>query len=170
MYNNSQVIVSQVNNEYVVHSDNLKEYSEKVIQLVAQFHNFVLEKIDRSKNEVADKLTKIASGETPNDLKIEIELYSSTTHIQPLHPIMSDAPTWVDEIINYISQDILPDDKERARQIRKRVVQYIVLNNVLYRRSFIKSLLRCVPPSLTQSILEELHEGFVADTPVLDPY
>lgn len=74
MYNDSQVIVSQVNNEYVVHSNNLKEYSEKVIQLVAQFHNFVLEKIDRSKNEVADKLTKITSGETPNDLKIEIEL------------------------------------------------------------------------------------------------
>lgn len=94
MYNDSQVIVSQVNNEYVVHSDNLKEYAEKVIQLVAQFHNFVLEKIDRSKNDVADKLTKIASDETPNDLKIEIELYSSTTHIQPLHPIMSDTPTW----------------------------------------------------------------------------
>lgn len=37
LFSDSQVIVRQVNNEYAVNSDNLKEYVEKVTQLVAQF-------------------------------------------------------------------------------------------------------------------------------------
>lgn len=37
VFNDSQVIVSQVNNQYVVHSDNLKEHTKKVPQLIAQF-------------------------------------------------------------------------------------------------------------------------------------
>lgn len=103
VFSDSQVIVRQVNNEYAVNSDNLKEYVEKVTQLVAQFRYFALEKMDRSNNEVADKLAKIAAEKTPNDLEVEIELFPSPVHIQPLHPATSDPPTWVDEIMNYIS-------------------------------------------------------------------
>lgn len=117
VFSDSQVIVSQVNNEYVVHSDNLKEYTEKVPQLITQFRYFTLEKVDQSNNEMADKFAKIASGETPNDMEIEIELYPSLAHIQPLQSVTCDPPTWVDELMNYISLDILPDDKERARHI-----------------------------------------------------
>lgn len=127
VFSDSQVIVRQVNNEYAVNSDNLKEYVEKVTQLVTQFRYFALEKMDRSNNEVADKLAKIAAEKTPNDLEVEIELFPSPVHIQPLHPATSDPPTWVDEIMNYISQDILPNIKKKAMQILKCAAQYSYL-------------------------------------------
>lgn len=63
-----------MNNEYVVTSDNLKEYAEKVNQLIAKFYLFTLEKIDRNKNNVVDRLAKNGSGETSNDIAVDIEL------------------------------------------------------------------------------------------------
>lgn len=103
------------NDEHVVHSDNLKVYAERVTQLKAQFRHFTIEKIDLSKNEAANKLAKIALGETPNDDGIEIEHPPLVTSIQPVRQTGSREPTWIDEIMNYISNDILPLDKGKAR-------------------------------------------------------
>lgn len=111
----SQVVVGQVNHDYVVNSDNLKEYAEKVNLLASRFWHFTLEKVDRNSNETAKRLAKIASGETNNDLGSLVELLSTSEHIQPLQSAASYFPTWVDELVNYISLNILPDDKDKAR-------------------------------------------------------
>lgn len=73
-----------VNNDFAVHSENLTAYVEKVASLKDKFRYFKLHKLSRAENEVVDRLTKIASGETPNDDDIEIELCSQTSSVQPL--------------------------------------------------------------------------------------
>lgn len=50
-----------------MNSDNLKEYAERVNRLVTKFGQFTVEKVDQSHSEVGDKLTKIASRESPNE-------------------------------------------------------------------------------------------------------
>lgn len=67
--------------------------------------------------------------------------------------------------MKYILHDALPDYKIKARQIQKRAARYIVHDNVLYRRSFTKLLLRCISPALTSVILEELHGGICGGHP-----
>lgn len=54
----------------------------------------------------------------------------------------------IDEIKDFIEQDILQDDPIEARRLRKLSARYLIHDGILYRRSFSKPLLRCVPPNL----------------------
>lgn len=92
-------------------------YAEKVDQLVAQFQYFALKKIDQSLNEATNKLVKIALRESPNDLGVSVELHSMLGSMLPLHQSALDPPTWIDELRDFISSSILPEDKNRVRQI-----------------------------------------------------
>lgn len=158
----SQVVVIQVNHEYVIHLDNLKAYAYKANRL--NFQYFELIKISRDENEEADKLAKITSGETPNDDRIEVELPNSGHLVLPLQQTEQVGPSWEDKIKVYIIHDVLPNDNVKARQIRSRATRYLVLNDTLYRRSFTKSLLRCIPPNLTIQVQEKMHEEIYEGT------
>ena len=54
-------------------------------------------------------------------------------------------------------------DVEEARKIRKRVVRFMILNDVLYKRGFSMSYLKCVKEDEAKYILEEVHEGICGD-------
>nr|GEW52812.1 hypothetical protein [Tanacetum cinerariifolium] len=54
---------------------------------------------------------------------------------------------------------ILPDEKKKARAIRRKAGRYIVTNGVLYKRSFLGPWLRCVEPLQANYVLREIHEG-----------
>lgn len=71
-YNDSQVVISKVYNDFIVHSENLIAYAEKVVEPKMKFRYFELRKLSRNKNEMADKLAKIKSRETPNDEGIKV--------------------------------------------------------------------------------------------------
>lgn len=111
----SQVVVRQVNSEYAVNFDNLKKYAKKVNLLAVQFQYFILGKIGRDDNVAADKLAKIASGEASNDSGITVELVSHLAPFFPNQSIAFDFSSWVDELINFISYDIQPEDRDKAR-------------------------------------------------------
>lgn len=61
--------------------------------------------------------------------------------------------TWINDINNYIERDILPEEPNEAKRIQRQSTRYIVHEGLLYRRSFTKPLLRCIPPNMTHSIL-----------------
>lgn len=73
VYSDSQVVVRQMNDEYAVKSDNLKEYATMAKRLSATFEHFQLRKISRSENTEADKLAKMASGEPAEVYTVEVE-------------------------------------------------------------------------------------------------
>lgn len=83
-YNDSHVVVSQVNDESAVHSENLKAYAERANSLKIKFCYLKLSKINRSENEAVDRLAKITSDETLNNEGVEVELHSQVLSIQPL--------------------------------------------------------------------------------------
>lgn len=153
-----------MNNEYLVNPDSLRGYPKKVNLLIAQLLYFSLNKIDRSQNLAADKLAKIASRESPNDQGITMELLTTLTHVLPLQQA-SFAPTWINKLRDFITSNVLPENKNNAKQIQRRVTRYTVINDILYNRSFTRPLLRCILPDLTQSMLEEMHEGVCGGHP-----
>jgi len=66
----------------------------------------------------------------------------------------------MDEIIEYLKNDVLPEDHHRRYRIRIRSARYwLSPKGLLYRRSFTGAYLRCVHPSEVEGILQELHEG-----------
>ena len=69
-------------------------------------------------------------------------------------------PSWMDSIIRFLREDILPEEKIEVDKIRRTATSYWLLeDHKLYKRSFSGLYLLCVHPELTESLLEELHEG-----------
>ena len=66
----------------------------------------------------------------------------------------------MDSIIRFLREDILPEEKIEVDKIRRNATNYwLSEDHKLYKRSFSGPYLLCVHPELTESLLEELHEG-----------
>ena len=66
----------------------------------------------------------------------------------------------MDSIIQFLKEDILLEKRIETNKIQRRATRYwLSENQKLYKRSFSGPYLLCVHPELTESLLEELHEG-----------
>ena len=89
------------------------------------------------------------------------DLYKPTEvrEVAKIHQIRV-VPSWMDSIIRFLREDILPEEKIEADKIRRKATNYWLLeDHKLYQCSFSGPYLLCVHPELTESLLEELHEG-----------
>ena len=69
-------------------------------------------------------------------------------------------PSWMDSIIRFLKEDILPEEKIEADNIRRKATSYwLSEDHKLYKHSFSEPYLLFVHPKLTESLLEELYEG-----------
>ena len=65
----------------------------------------------------------------------------------------------MDSIIQFLKEDILPEERIEADKVRRKATRYwLSENQKLYKRSFSGPYLLCVHPESTESLLEELHE------------
>ena len=90
------------------------------------------------------------------DLYKPTETRRETTQI---HQIRA-GPSWMDSIIQFLKEDILPEERTEADKVQRKATRYwLSENQKLYKRSFSGPYLLCVHPELTESLLKELHEG-----------
>ena len=89
------------------------------------------------------------------------DLYKSTEtrrYTAQIHQIRA-RPSLMDSIIQFLKEDILPEERIDTDKIRKKATRYwLSENQKLYKRSFLGPYLLCVHPDLIESLLEELHE------------
>ncbi|XP_076916580.1 uncharacterized protein LOC143576363 [Bidens hawaiensis] len=62
-------------------------------------------------------------------------------------------------IVNFLSSGILLDKKAEARKIRHKALNYTLQSGILYQRSYLGPLLRCVDAQDANYQLREIHEG-----------
>ncbi|GJZ73452.1 hypothetical protein Tco_0637598 [Tanacetum coccineum] len=67
--------------------------------------------------------------------------------------------TWMTPIKEYLENATLPQKKGKARRLKSRSKQYVMLEGVLYRKSFLGSWLRCVGTVPGDYVIKEIHEG-----------
>ena len=72
---------------------------------------------------------------------------------------VEEGETWMTPLVQYLEADILPEDRNEARKIKKQAARYYISQEKLYRRSFSGPYLRCVTPREATRILVEQHEG-----------
>ena len=83
---------------------------------------------------------------------------TETREIAQIHQIRV-VPSWMDSIIRFLREDILPEERMKANKIRRKATSYwLSEDHKLYKRSFSGPYLLCVHLELTESLLEELHE------------
>ncbi|XP_033138748.1 uncharacterized protein LOC117129295 [Brassica rapa] len=179
----SQLVANQFSSEYETRNDRMNAYLQVVQKLSQDFTNFTLTKIPRSDNSSADALAALASTSDPllrrmipveSIDKPSIELVMGVNIIDDLDEEMDDTnemnePTpekevedlidWRDEIKLYITEETTPDNRWAARRLKARCAHYVMNDNVLFKWSSTKALLRCIHGQEVRWVLEETHEG-----------
>jgi hypothetical protein len=72
-------------------------------------------------------------------------------------------PEWAMEIIQFLRNGLLPEDKVAARKIKIQAARFCLLGEVLYKRGYSEPLLKCLSKTEADYVLREIHEGVCGD-------
>ena len=68
-------------------------------------------------------------------------------------------PSWIDSIVLFLKEDILPESKSEADKVRRKAPRFwLSEDQKLNRRSFFGPYLLCINLEAVELLLEELHE------------
>ncbi|GJV75364.1 reverse transcriptase domain-containing protein [Tanacetum coccineum] len=158
----SRLVANQVNGSYIAKESGMVQYLDKVKTLAKSFKEFSIKQIPRSENKKADALSKIAStsfAHLNKQVLVEELKEKSINEREILDVVEEEGNTWMTPICEYLAKEILPEDKKKARAVRRKAVRYAMINGTLYKKSFLGPWLRCVGPLQANYVLREIHEG-----------
>ena len=73
--------------------------------------------------------------------------------------INNEPLSWMDPIIMYLLHEDLPNNKNKARNLRIKAARYALIGNHLYHKSFTGLYLICLNSEDARRLLEEIYEG-----------
>ncbi|XP_076900748.1 uncharacterized protein LOC143554987 [Bidens hawaiensis] len=155
------LIAGQINGTYEAKNDVMDSYLSKEKDLIRQLSSFNIVHIKRSENKSADDLSKLASTNFEHfakDIRVEVLEHPSVPQNQVL-VIQTGVESWMTPIKAYLSSGALPTEKAEARKIKHKALNYQLNDDVLYRRSFLGPLLRCVDAEDANYLIREIQEG-----------
>ncbi|KAK8957541.1 hypothetical protein KSP39_PZI001125 [Platanthera zijinensis] len=150
----SLVMASQVLGNFETREPVLKRYLMLVKVEVGRFKSFTIEHIPRTENEEADVLAKygLSSGGTTS------ELFRPAVEEEGLMQI-DQCPSWMDPLILYLSTGNLHQSVKDKKKFRLKAAHYYLISDILYRKTFLSTMARCVSESEVPTILREVHSG-----------
>ncbi|GJW06745.1 reverse transcriptase domain-containing protein [Tanacetum coccineum] len=158
----SKLVANQVNGSYIAKESGMVQYLNKVKTLAKSFKEFSIKQIPRSENKKADALSKIAStsfAHLNKQVLVEELKEKSINEKEILDIVEEEGNTWMTPICEYLTKEILSEDKKKARAVRQKAANYAMINGTLYKKSFLGPWLRCVGPLQANYVLREIHEG-----------
>ncbi|KFK32360.1 hypothetical protein AALP_AA6G231400 [Arabis alpina] len=183
-FSDSQLVTNQLNHEYDAREDRMSAYlqlTEKII--LDHFDSFLLSKVPRAENSKADALASLGSSsgterhrtipvgilpdpsiELPRGQSSIMSITELETEPEPnSEPISipgasTSSADWREEIIKYITQGIVPEDKWAARRLKTRSVRYVMLEDKLFRWNAAGVLLQCIAGGEIYLALAKTHE------------
>ncbi|XP_077246100.1 uncharacterized protein LOC143885957 [Tasmannia lanceolata] len=163
VYSDSQLVVEQVNGAYEAKGLRMKRYLHKEKEKLKRMGEVEILQVPRGMNNRVDALSKMASEETHDfgTVLTEILLHPSIDEVQVLK--IPPGPNWMDLIMRFLKDGILPEDKLEARRLTARAAHYVLHGPRLYKRSYTWPYLRCLVPSESEYALREVHEGICGD-------
>ncbi|CAJ2665932.1 unnamed protein product [Trifolium pratense] len=167
IYTDSQLVASQVLEEYQTKNDNLSEYLVLVKEKITKFNSVEILHVPREHNKRADILSKLASTKRKGGNKSVIQEILPRPSIEKPNKVVDinvigDKDCWMTPVYNFLEHGTLPDDQKQAAVVRRRACSYVILDGKLYRRGFSIPLLKCVDEDTADYILREVHEGINA--------
>ncbi|GKD04868.1 hypothetical protein Tco_1179842, partial [Tanacetum coccineum] len=71
--------------------------------------------------------------------------------------VEEEGPTWMTLIGNYLKKGMLPEDPVHARTLMEKIENYTMEDGVLYMKSYLVPLMRCVGPLQANYVSREVH-------------
>ncbi|GFS37978.1 hypothetical protein Acr_00g0055000 [Actinidia rufa] len=131
IFNDSQLVVNQVQGDYLAKDARMMAYLDEV---------------------------KAASAKIKECIPLEF-LASSSIGVASQILQTEESPTWMHEIIAYLQGETLPKDKLQARRLQYKFARFCIFKGRLYKRSFSRPLLKCLRPEEAEYVLKEIHKG-----------
>ena len=138
----------------------MKRYAQQLKKMSEEFEMFRITKIDRTVNGKADALGRLATASRAIDLRRIVLLGRDKSILEETRYdvlTIEVGDNWMTEILNWLGNDILPEDLVHARTVQKRSLSFYLDKEVLYKRGFRGPDLRCVGPAEARLIMQEIH-------------
>ena len=163
LFSDSRLVVGQVRGKFETKDERIQGYLSQVKCLQLKFDSFDMLHVPRSGNTHADSLAMLATSSAQHLSRVilieDLCRPTEAREVAQIHQIRV-GPSWMDSIIRFLREDILPEEKIKADKIRRKATSYwLSKDHKLYKPSFSGPYLLCVHLDLTESLLEELHEG-----------
>ncbi|XP_059635333.1 uncharacterized protein LOC132277494 [Cornus florida] len=166
-FSDSQLIIRQVIREYGTKDKTTDAYRSAVMHEAKDFDQIKFIQLRRECNEDSDRLAcrALSSGKTlarmiPIDVLCQPSIFEESSSSDPRQVIVIPYDLrWINPIMTFIQDGVLPERKDEARKIRSNTAKYAIVHNQLYRRSFLGPYLKCVTPSEVRHIQRTIHEG-----------
>ncbi|XP_022888952.1 uncharacterized protein LOC111404368 [Olea europaea var. sylvestris] len=161
IFSDSQLVVEQIEGSFERKEEKMSLYCLKVHDLQRQFVRCEILKVARAENAKADALSRLVfMGVDGFDRTVHIKMVAEASIAQkPSIMDIDHEPSWMDPIVDYISNGNTPADPRLARSIRYRAAKYCIIEGVLFRKSLTLPYLRCLRPSESLQAMTEVHEG-----------
>ena len=169
VFSNSRLVVDQVKGELEARDLRMQEYLNQVRHLQSGFESFSLQQIPRSRNTHTDSLATLATSlaqSLPRVILVEdlckpTEMKGEKVHIYQIRV----EPSWMDPIVLFLKDDILPEEKGEADKVRRKAHRFWLFEDQrLYKCYFSRPYLLCVHPEAIEPLLEDYTKGFVSHT------
>jgi len=167
VFGDSLLIICQVKGEWQTKDEKLKLYQNYLLRLANEFEEIKFTHISRDKNQFADALATLASM-TQVDAKskiqpIDIEVRSFQAHCCLIEDSLDGKP-WYNDIKKFLQHREYPQgiSKTDEKTLRRMTMNFYLDGEILYKRSFDGTLLRCLNENEIEQALKEVHEGICA--------
>ncbi|XP_075658816.1 uncharacterized protein LOC142628651 [Castanea sativa] len=160
----SRLVVGQVNGELEARDLRMQGYFSQVRHLQSRFKSFTLQKMTRSRITHKDSFSTLATSSVQSlPWVILVENLCKPTKMKRekayIHQVRA-GPSWIDPIVLFLKDDILPEEKREAYKMRRKAPWFWLFEDQkLYKHSFSGPYLLCIHPKGVEPLLEELHKG-----------
>ena len=123
-----RLVVGQVKGELETRDERMQGYLSQVRHLQSKFESFSLLHVPRSGNTHANSLATLATSSVrslPRVILIEdlckpTEVKGKAVHVYQVRV----GPSWMDPIVLFLREDILPKDKSEADKVRRKALHF----------------------------------------------
>jgi ribonuclease HI len=177
-FGDSKVVIEQVNKEWDCVKDTMDAYCAEIRKLKGHFEGIEFQHVPRNNNIAADVLSKLGTrralvpvGVFVQDLrKPSIKLLdpdnpdppSNDQNPAPPHDVLmtEKEDNWRKPFIDFILDQLAPDDKAERERITRRSANYVVIGSDRYRKAASTGILmKCILRSESLQLLAEIHSG-----------
>ncbi|XP_074289236.1 uncharacterized protein LOC141614391 [Silene latifolia] len=181
VYSDSLLVVNHVNNEYVARDPNMIAYLKIATERKSKFRTFKITQVPREQNVEADALATLGSTFQPAELSNIPITHVLTPAIQgepDQKPMKEDVhmqcaqgdrmlvsavglqdADWRVPYLNWLRDGTLPEDRKEAQSFRIKASTYIMIDNILFRKSLAGPCLRCLGKEEAETVLKDVHSG-----------
>ncbi|XP_074271141.1 uncharacterized protein LOC141595069 [Silene latifolia] len=181
VFSDSLLVVNHINNEYVARDSKMIAYLKIATEQKSKLRSFKITQVPRDQNVEADALATLGATFQPTELsnipithvlipaiqkepgQNPLKEAAHVQYTQEARTLVSregqQDPDWRVPYINWLRDGTLPEDRKEVQSFRIKASKYILIDNIVFRKSLAGPCLRCLNKKEAETVLHDVHGG-----------